>query len=64
VSHPDAKPLTTQLYVSGDDTSRDGVLASSPAGTRERLSVALSPAPTREPAALAGAFDFVLASRQ
>jgi protocatechuate 3,4-dioxygenase beta subunit len=61
VRHPAAAPLTTQLYVAGDDTAGDGVLSGSPRGTRERLSVELSAAGEREPNALAASFDFVLA---
>lgn len=60
IRHPQAIELTTQLYVDGDDTRGDGVLASSPRGTRERLSVPATSAPEREPGALAATFNFVL----
>jgi protocatechuate 3,4-dioxygenase beta subunit len=63
LTHADARPLITQLYVAGDDARGDGVVAASPRGTLERLTVALSPAPAREPNALTGTFDFVLATR-
>ncbi len=63
IRHASAPTLTTQLYVVGDATDGDVVLGSSPAGTRERLSVALRPASNLEPDALAGSFDFVLATR-
>jgi len=53
-------PLTTQIYVAGDSAEGDFVLAASPAGVRERLTMALSPAAGLEPGALAGTFDFVL----
>jgi protocatechuate 3,4-dioxygenase beta subunit len=52
--------LTTQVYVAGDNVSRDPVLASSPKGTLALLSMALVPAAGREADALAGTFDFVL----
>ncbi len=61
--HPRAAPLTTQLYVAGDDTSGDSVLSASARGTLARLTVALRPAPDREIGALEGSFDFVLAAR-
>ncbi len=54
------KVLTTQLYVHGDSVVGDPVLAMSPPGTRDRLALALAPAPGHEPGALAGTFDFVL----
>ncbi len=63
VRYASGATLTTQLYVAGDVTDGDVVLASSPAGTRERLTVALGPAADREPGAFAGAFDFVVATR-
>lgn len=52
--------LTTQLYVKGDATTGDPVLAASPAGTLAKLTVSLVPASGKEPGALAGNFDFVL----
>jgi protocatechuate 3,4-dioxygenase beta subunit len=52
--------LTTQLYAKGDRADGDPVLAWSPRGTQERLTVTLAPAPGREAGALAGTFDFVL----
>ncbi len=55
-----AAALTTQLYISGDRTRGDPVLAGAPKGTLERLSMILAPVAGREPGALAGAFDFVL----
>ncbi len=63
IRHPAAASLTTQLYVAGDDVNGDVVLGGSPPGTRERLTIALAPAPDREPGALAGSFDFVLSPR-
>ena len=53
-------PLTTQLYMAGDNLAGDFVVAGSPKGTIERLTMALGPVAAREPAALAGTFDFVL----
>jgi len=53
-------PLTTQIYIAGDRTDGDFVLASSPKGTVERLSMSLTPQNGREPGALAGSFDIVL----
>lgn len=52
--------LTTQAYIKGDPTSGDPVLAWSPKGTLELLTMTLAPAPGREPGALAGTFDIVL----
>ena len=52
--------LITQLYVKGDATAGDPVLAMSPAGTLGKLTVALAPAAGKEPGALTGSFDFVL----
>ena len=52
--------LTTQIYIKGDASAGDPVVASSPGGTFERLSIALWPTPAREPGALAGTFDIVL----
>jgi protocatechuate 3,4-dioxygenase beta subunit len=52
--------LTTQVYAKGDATAGDPVLAWSPKGTLELLTMTLVPATGREPGALAGNFDFVL----
>jgi protocatechuate 3,4-dioxygenase beta subunit len=52
--------LTTQIYVKGDADADDPVIASSPGGTFERLSIVLTPAAGHEPGALAGVFDIVL----
>jgi protocatechuate 3,4-dioxygenase beta subunit len=52
--------LTTQVYVKGDRTAGDPVLAWSPKGTLELLTMALAPALGREPGALAGNFDIVV----
>lgn len=52
--------LTTQLYIAGDPASGDPVLAGSPMGTRERLTMTLAPLPGHEQGALAGTFDIVL----
>jgi protocatechuate 3,4-dioxygenase, beta subunit len=52
--------LTTQVYIEGDVTGNDPVLAWSPKGTRELLTMALAQATGHEPGALAGAFDVVL----
>jgi len=57
---PNGAALTTQLYVKGDATAGDPVLAMSPAGTLGKLTVSLSPAAGKEPGALTGNFDFVL----
>ena len=55
--------LTTQVYVAGDRTDGDVVLAASPAGTLDRLSMPVTPAAGREPGAISGSFDFVLRTR-
>src|SRR5262245_44377697 len=52
--------LTTQIYIKGDASAGDPVVASSPGGTFERLSIVLAPASGHEPGALAGIFDIVL----
>lgn len=52
--------LTTQVYIEGDRTESDPVLAGSPKGTREQLTMALAPAQGRESGAVAGSFDVVL----
>ncbi len=53
-------PLTTQVYIAGDNSEGDFVLAGMPAEARERLTMALAPAAGRESGALAGTFDFVI----
>lgn len=60
VSAAGLPPLTTQIYITGDRTDGDFVLAQSPAGTVSRLSMTLAPVDGREPGALAGRFDIVL----
>ena len=60
VRAPGAPALTTQVYIKGDSTAGDMVIGSSPSGTFERLSMALTPVAGREPGALAGTFDFVI----
>ncbi|MGI8894992.1 MAG: intradiol ring-cleavage dioxygenase [Casimicrobiaceae bacterium] len=52
--------LTTQLYVRGDATEGDGVLAALSRDARARLVMTLIPLAGREPDALAAEFDFVL----
>jgi protocatechuate 3,4-dioxygenase, beta subunit len=52
--------LTTQVYIAGDPTDRDPVLAWSPKGTREQLTMVLAPEPGHETGALAGTFDVIL----
>ena len=52
--------LTTQLYVAGEASDRDAVIAASPSGTLARLSIRLSPAAEREAGALKANYDFVL----
>ena len=52
--------LTTQVYIAGDATNRDPVLAWTPKGTREQLTMAVSALPGREVGALAGTFDIVM----
>jgi protocatechuate 3,4-dioxygenase beta subunit len=52
--------LTTQLYVDGEASRRDAVLAASPSGTLARLSIRLAPAPEQEAGALKADYDFVL----
>ena len=54
------QPLTTQIYIAGDSTDGDFVLAGTPAAARERLTMALAPAAGRESGALSGSFDFVM----
>lgn len=54
------QPLTTQIYIAGDNADGDFVLARTAADARERLTMALAPAAGRESGALAGSFDFVI----
>lgn len=56
----DGATLTTQIYVKGDPTSGDPVLAGTPQAIYERLAVTLVPASGREAGALAAEFDVVL----
>lgn len=54
-------PLVTQMYVAGEPgNADDGVLNRIDAAARERVIVALSPAPEIEADALKGVFDIVL----
>jgi len=55
-----SRVLTTQVYIKGDSTDGDQVLAWSPKGTLERLTMTLAPVPGREAGALAGTFEVVL----
>ncbi len=57
---PDGSALTTQLYVRGDATEGDGVLAALSRDARARLVMTLAPLAGREPDALTAEFDFVL----
>jgi protocatechuate 3,4-dioxygenase beta subunit len=52
--------LTTQVYIAGDATTGDPVLAFTSAEARQRLTMVVSPTPGREAGALAGAFDIVM----
>jgi protocatechuate 3,4-dioxygenase beta subunit len=52
--------LTTQVYIKGDPTARDPVVAWSPKGTLELLTMSLAPVSGREDGAVAGVFDIVL----
>jgi len=61
LAHPDAKPLTTQLYVAGDSAAGDGVIRWSGADVYARLSMTLAPATGKEPGAVAASYGFVLA---
>ena len=51
--------LTTQLYVEGEASAHDAVIAAAPAGTLARLTIRLAAA-AQEPGALAARYDFVL----
>jgi protocatechuate 3,4-dioxygenase beta subunit len=52
--------LITQLYVQGEASARDAVIAAAPAGTLGQLSIRLAAAPGRESGALAAQYDFVV----
>jgi len=61
VSGPGFDPLVTQMYVAGEPrNATDGILNRIDAAARERVIVALSPAPELEADALKGTFDIVL----
>jgi protocatechuate 3,4-dioxygenase beta subunit len=60
VHTPNGSTLTTQVYIAGDPTAGDPVLASTSKGTREQLTMAVVPTPGREQGALAGTFDIVM----
>jgi protocatechuate 3,4-dioxygenase beta subunit len=61
VSGPAFDPLVTQMYVAGEPgNAEDGILNRIDATARERVVVALAPAPEIEPDALKGVFDIVL----
>jgi len=54
-------PMTTQMYLEGEPgNERDGLFGRLGAAERQRLLVALRPAPALEADALAGTFDIVL----
>ncbi len=63
LAHPDAAPLTTQLYPRGESAERGLGFGLSDRSTRERLEFVLAPAAGREPGALAASYDFVLRGR-
>jgi protocatechuate 3,4-dioxygenase, beta subunit len=52
--------LTTQVYIAGDATAGDPVLAFTSAEARQRLTMAVAPTPGREAGALAGTFEIVM----
>jgi protocatechuate 3,4-dioxygenase, beta subunit len=55
--------LTTQMYVAGEPlNARDGLYRRLDPGERERVTVALRPAPEIEGGALAGTFEIVVAA--
>ena len=60
VRTPTGRALTTQVYIAGDLTAGDPVLAWTSKGAREQLTMAVLPAPGREQGALAGTFDIVM----
>jgi protocatechuate 3,4-dioxygenase beta subunit len=61
VSGPGFDALVTQMYVAGEPgNATDGVLRRIEASARERVIVALLPAPEIEAGALKGTFDIVL----
>ena len=60
VRTPTGRALTTQVYIAGDPTAGDPVLAWTSKGAREQLTMAVLPTPGREQGALAGTFDIVM----
>lgn len=60
VRTPGGAALTTQVYIKGDRTAGDPVLAWSPRGTLDLLTMTLAPAPGREPGAQEGSFNIVV----
>jgi protocatechuate 3,4-dioxygenase beta subunit len=61
VSGPAFDPLVTQMYVAGEPgNAEDGILNRIDPTARDRVIVALAPAPEIEPDALKGMFDIVL----
>jgi len=63
LAHPDAVPLTTQLYVRGDDDTADPVARAAGRRSRDMLSLALAPRAGDEPGAVAAEYEFVLERR-
>ena len=63
VLHGRSELLTTQMYVAGEPlNARDGLYRRLDPGERERVTVALRPAPEIEGGALAGTFEIVVAA--
>ena len=63
VLHGRSELLTTQMYVAGEPlNARDGLYRRLDLGERERVTVALRPAPEIEGGALAGTFEIVVAA--
>lgn len=60
LSHPRARPLTTQLYPRGESAERSAGFGLSDRGTRARLEFEVAKATGRESGALAARYDFVL----
>ena len=61
VAYPGARPLTTQIYAAGDSLAADSAfLRYFGKEARERLTVALEPAPEKEAGSLHARFDIVL----
>lgn len=60
VRTPGGAALTTQVYIKGDRTAGDPVLAWAPSGTLELLTMTLAPAAGREPGAHEGSFNIVV----